>query len=316
MKRFLVTACILASGVASGQPLVKPLTIVVPTSTSTGPDIISRELGPRLSKNIGQPVIIENRVGASGSIGIGAVANAPPDGYTILITPNTITMLPALHKSLPWNAVNDFRPVAKLAVLVLTLIVNPSVPANSTAEFIALAKSRPGKLNYASPGNGTPQHLGFELFKQVAGLEVAHVPYKGSSGAITDLVSGQVQAGLFAVQSILPLVKAGRIRMLASVGESRSPWTPDVPTFREVGLGELDMDAWLGALAPKNMAPELIGRLTQEFLKLLSAEEVREALFQKGIVASPGSAEIMGKLLQDDLGKWQRVVRSAGISAD
>jgi len=316
MKRFLMTACFLASGMAGAQTFVKPLTIVVPTSTSTGPDIISRELGPRLSKSIGQPVIIENRVGASGSIGIGAVAGAAPDSYTILITPNTITMLPALHKNLPWNAINDFRPLAKLAVLVLTLIVNPSVPANSTAEFIALAKSQPGKLNYASPGNGTPQHLGFELFKQVAGMEVAHVPYKGSSGAITDLVSGQVQAGLFAVQSILPLVKAGRIRILASVGDSRSPWTPDVPTFRELGLGELDMDAWLGALAPKTMTPELAGRLTQEFLKLLSAEDVREALFQKGIVASPGNADIMGKLLQDDLAKWQRVVRSAGIGAD
>lgn len=316
MKRLFLAACLIASGIANAQSFVRPLTIIVPTSTSTGPDIISRELGPRMSKSIGQPVIIENRVGASGSIGIGAAAASTPDGHTILITPNTITMLPALHKNLTWNATGDFRPIGKLAVLVLTLIVNPSLPANTAAEFVSLAKSRPGKLNYASPGNGTPQHLGFELFKQVAGIEVAHVPYKGSSGAITDLISGQVQAGLFAVQSILPLVKAGRIRILATVGDKRSPWTPDIPTFREAGLGEVDMDAWLGVLAPKNTPPEMASRLTQEFAKLLAEEDVREALFLKGIIAAPGGADVMGKLLQDDLAKWQKVVSRAGIAAD
>ena len=316
MKRFLIAAWLLMSGSASAQTFVRPLTIIVPTSTSTGGDIISRELAPRLSKSIGQPVVVENRVGASGSIGIAAAAGAPPDGHTILITPNTITMLPALHKNLTWSVATDFRPIGKLAVLVLTLIVNPSLPANSAADLIALAKARPGKLNYASPGNGTPQHLGFELLKQVAGIEVAHVPYKGSSGAITDLVSGQVQAGLFAVQSILPLVKAGRIRILATVGEKRSPWTPDIPTLREAGLGDIDMDAWLGALAPKNTPQDIANRLGQELANLLANEEVKEALFLKGIIATPSGADVMGKLLQDDLAKWQGVVKRAGIAAD
>lgn len=317
MKRLaLIAACLAASSLANAQTFVKPLTIIVPTSASTGPDIISRELAPHLSKSIGQPVIVDNRVGASGAIGIAAAASAVPDGHTILITPNTITMLPAMRRNLTWNAVNDFRPIGKLAVLVLTLIVNPSVPAGSAGEFIALAKNSPGKLNYSSPGNGTPQHLGFELIKQVAGIEVAHVPYKGSSGAILDLVAGQVQAGLFAVQSILPLVKAGKIRILATVGDSRSPWTPDVPTFREAGLAGVDIDAWLGVLAPKNVPNDLAARLSSEFARLLANEEVRNALFLKGIVATPGGPEVMGKLLQDDLDKWQRVVKRAGIASD
>jgi tripartite-type tricarboxylate transporter receptor subunit TctC len=311
-----MAVCLLATGTANAQMFVKPVTIIVPTSTTTGPDIISRELGPRLSKRIGQPVVVENRVGASGSIGIAAAASAAPDGHTILIVPNTITMLPWLHKNLPWDAVNDFRPIGKLAVLVLTLIVNPALPANTAAELIALAKSKPGQLNYASPGNGTPQHLGFELLKQVAGIEVTHIPYKGSSGAITDLVGGQVQAGLFAVQSILPLVKAGRIRILATVGDARSPWTPDAPTFREAGLAGVDMDAWLGALAPKNTPPEIANRLTQEITSLLATDELKEALFQKGIISTPGGSEVMAKLIRDDLTKWQRVVKRAGIAPD
>ena len=315
MKRYLLGACLLAAGMASAQTCVKPLTLILPTSTGTGPDIISRELAPRLAKAIGQPVVVENRVGASGSIGIAAAASATPDGHTILITPNTIAMLPWLLKKSGWDAVNDFRPVARLAVLVLTLIVNPALPATTAAELIALAKNKPGQLNYASPGNGTPQHLGFELLKQVAGIEVTHVPYKGSSGAITDLVSGQIQAGLFAVQSILPLVKAGRIRILATVGDKRSPWTPEVPTFREAGL-DVDMDAWLGVLAPKNIPSDFANRLSQEFLSLLATEEVKESLFLKGIIAAPGGPEIMEKLLREDLAKWQRVVKRAGITAD
>lgn len=315
MKRYLLGACLLAAGMASAQTFVKPLTIILPTSTGTGPDIISRELAPRLAKAIGQPVVVENRVGASGSIGIAAAASATPDGHTILITPNTIAMLPWLLKKSSWDAVTDFRPVARLAVLVLTLIVNPSLPATTAAELIALAKNKPGQLNYASPGNGTPQHLGFELLKQVAGIEVTHVPYKGSSGAITDLVSGQIQAGLFAVQSILPLVKAGRIRILATVGDKRSPWTPEVPTFREAGL-DVDMDAWLGVLAPKNIPSDFANRLSQEFLSLLATEEVKESLFLKGIIAAPGGPDIMEKLLREDLAKWQRVVKRAGITAD
>jgi len=315
-KRIALVLWLLCAGGAHAQTFVKPLTIIVPTSTGTGPDIISRDLAPRLASRLGQAVVVENRVGASGSIGIAAVANATPDGHTILITPNTITMLPWLQKKLPWDPIQDFQPIARLAVLVMTLIVTPSLPANSAGELFALAKSRPGQLNYASPGNGTPQHLGFELLKQVAGIDVTHVPYKGSSGAITDLVGGQVQTGLFAVQSVLPLAKAGRIRILATVGDKRSPWTPDVPTFGEAGVVGVDMDAWLGVLAPRNVPPEVAKVLSREFETLVATDEVRESLFHKGIIAAPGNAEVMGRLMKDDLERWRRVVKQAGISPD
>ena len=317
MHRVLIFAAwMVVAGVAHAQNFDRPLTIIVPTSPSTGPDIISRQLAPYLSKRIAQPVVVENRVGASGAIGIGQAANAAPDGQTILITPNTIAMLPALRKSLAWDPVKDFKPVNRLAVLVFTLVVSPSLPAKSAEEFVALAKSKPGQLNYASPGIGTPQHLGFELFKQVAGIQVTHIPYKGSSGALTDLVAGQVQAGIFAVQSVMPLWKGGRLRMLATIGDKRSPWTPDVPTFQEAGLPNVDVDAWLGVLAPRDTSSAMVDRLSREFLAILAQEDVKEALFQKGMIVSPGGPTEMGQLMESDVAKWKKVVMQAGLSPE
>jgi tripartite-type tricarboxylate transporter receptor subunit TctC len=312
LKIIVPAVMVLAASVSYAQTI----TLIVPTTPGTGSDIAARLIGPRLSKKLGQPVIVENRTGASGIIGIGAVAKAPPDGNTILFVPNTMAMISSLNKNLPWDPVKDFAPVARLGKMLISAVVTPSLPVKSVDELVALAKSKPGQLNYGSPGSGTPHHLRSEMFKQITKTNIVHIPYKGSAGAVTDLVGGQVQVGFFPLHSVLPMVSVGKLRMIATSGETRSRWTPDVPTFRESGIKGLNDYDWLGVFLPRATPNEIVNRLSRELVAIVSAPDVQEELAKSGIIANPGGPEEIATLLKNELVEWKKVVDDGHIAAE
>lgn len=294
----------------------KPITIVVPFTPGTGIDVLARTLGQKLSQRLGQPVIIENKAGASGNIGTEAAARAAPDGYTLLMTVNTFVMNASLYKNIPYDPVKSFVPVAPTAQGALTFAVHPSLPARTLAEAVKLFKDNPGKYTYASPGNGTPQHLAMELLKLNTGAELLHVPYKGSAGAITDLLGGQVQAMILPVHSALAHAKAGKLRMLAVAQDKRVPSAPDVPTFAEQGVASSNVDLWYGMLAPAGTPAPVVARLNSEINQILAMPDVSEALDKQGMLPTPGKPEVLGALVKNDLARWADVIRRAKISAD
>ena len=307
---------VLAAGFSHAQSSSdKTITLIVPTTPGTGSDIAARLIAPRLSKRLGQQVIVENRTGASGTIGIGAVAKAAPDGNTILFVPNTMAMISSLNKNLPWDPVNDFAPVARIGKMLVSVVVSTSVPVKSLEQLVALARSKPDQLNYATPGSGTPHHLRSEMFKQITGTDNVHVPYKGSAGAVVDLVGGQVQVGLFPLHSVLQMVSAGKLQMLATSGERRSPWTPDVPTFRESGIRGLNDYDWVGVFLPRATPKDITNRLSSELLAIIAAPDVQEALTKSGIIADPGGPEDLSALLKKELVEWKKVIDDGRIVA-
>jgi tripartite-type tricarboxylate transporter receptor subunit TctC len=316
-KTILPAVMVLATGFSHAQTSSnKVITLIVPTTPGTGSDIAARIIAPLLSKKFGQPVIVENRTGASGIIGIGAVAKAAPDGNTILFVPNTMAMISSLNKNLPWHPVNDFAPVARIGKMLISAVVSPSLPVKSLDQLVALAKSKPGQLNYASPGSGTPHHLRSEMFKQITATDIVHVPYKGSAGAVTDLVGGQVQVGFFPLHSVLQMVSAGKLRMIATSGESRSHWTPNVPTFRESGIKELNDYDWVGVFLPRATPKEITNRLSRELVAIVSVPEVQEKLAKNGIIATPGGPEAIAALLKKELVEWKKVIDDGHIVAE
>src|SRR5512132_44554 len=247
-----------STGWSQGGYPTRPVTIVVPFTPGTGADVLARLLEPRLSARLKQPFVVENRAGASGAIGMDAVAKAKPDGYTLLFSATSHGTLPALRPKLPFDALKSYAPVALLATSALSLVISPEVPAKTLPEFIALVKSKPGELYYSSPGNGSVQHLTMELLKLETGTSLVHVPYKGSSGAATDLIGGHVQVTVAALQTMAPFVKSGKLRMVAVLSEERSPAFPDVATAREAGLPNVIVDTWYGARAPAGTPPEIV----------------------------------------------------------
>src|SRR5712664_914942 len=248
---------------ANGQDVYpnRAVHITVPFTPGTGADILARVLGPRLAGRWRSAVVVENRVGATGNIGTEYVAKAAPDGYTLLFTATSFGTNPALSRTLRFDPVKSFAPVVLAATSALAVIVNPQVPAKSLREFIALARAEPGKLHYSSPGNGGPQHLAMELLKLEAGIDIVHVPYKGAGGALADLIGGHVAAMISAVQTAAPHVQSGKLRMLAVMSGERSGAFPAVPTVREAGLPELEVETWYGLLAPANTPPAAIDKV-------------------------------------------------------
>src|SRR5262245_25435146 len=238
--------------------------LVVPYSPGTGADILARILGPKLAERWKVGVITDNRAGATGNIGTEHVAKAPPDGYTLLCTATSFGTNPALNLKLPFDPLNDFAPVALLATSVVAVLVNPQLPAKSFREFVGLARSQPGKLYYSSPGNGGPQHLAMELLKLEAGIDLVHVPYKGMAGALADLVGGHVQASVVALQTAAPYVQGGKLRMLGVMSAERSPAFPEVPTLKEQGFPNLEIETWYGMFAPAGTPATVIVRLNTE----------------------------------------------------
>ncbi|MES2398775.1 MAG: tripartite tricarboxylate transporter substrate binding protein [Pseudomonadota bacterium] len=312
---FTVTA--FAQTPASSFPS-RPVTLVVPFTPGSGSDTISRIISPRLAERWKQAVVVENRAGASGNLGADRVAKAAPDGLTLLMAINTFTMTPAMYKSLPYNPVADFTPVSRLATANFALVVNSDVPAKDVKSLVAWVKSQPaGKLNYGSPGNGTPHHLGMELMKSSVGMEVVHVPYKGISGALTDLLGGQVQMMFASFHSVLPNVRAGKLRMLGLTGPTRSPLLPDVPTFREQGLTVLEaVDNWYAVMGPAGMTPTLIDRVHKDFVEVMQEPEVRSKLAEQGLTIQTSSPGELRDVIASDLARWKKVVADARIQAE
>lgn len=294
----------------------KPITIVVPFTPGTGIDVLARTLGAKLSQRLGKPVIVDNKAGASGNIGTEYVARAAPDGYTLLMTVNTFVMNASLYKRVPYDPVKSFVPVAPTARGALTFAVNPGFPAKTLHEAIKLFKDNPGRYAYASPGNGTPQHLAMELFKLNTGLDIMHVPYKGSAGAITDLMGGQVQAMILPVHSALAHATAGKMRMLGVAQEKRMPSAPTVPTFAEEGVASSDVDLWYGLLAPAGTPTAVVQRLNSEINQIVAMPDVSAALEKQGMAPTPGKPETLAALIKHDSARWANVIKRANIHAD
>ncbi len=311
-----LTASVLAQTPPKPFAPTKTVTLIVPFTANSGSDIIARIIGPRLSERWRQPVVVDNKPGASGNIGAEAVAKAAPNGYTLLMAINTLTMAPNLYKKPPFDPVADFAPVMKMAVANFCMVANPAFPASDLAGLVALARAQPGRINYASPGNGTPHHLAMELLKLQTGASLTHVPYKGIAGATTDLAGGQVQVMFASLHSVLPLVKGGKLKLLGVTG-ARSPLVPAVPSFREQGMEFMDaVDAWYALLAPARTPPELIAKLHQDVSAVLALPEVREQLANQGLTLQTGSPEQLAALLRSDLARWRKVISEAKIVAD
>lgn len=290
---------------------------MVPFTSGSGSDIIARIVGPKLSERWNQGVVVDNKPGASGNIGAAFAAKAAPDGHTLLMAINTLTMAPAMYKKVPFDPVADFAPVSQLAVAGFTFVVHPGVQANDMASLQSLLRSRPEKLNYGSPGNGTPHHLAMELMKQRLKLDAVHVPYKGLSGAMTDLIGGRVEMMFATVHSVLPHVQAGKLKLLAVTGEKRSELAPAVATFREQGIDFMDqVDAWYAVFAPARTPAGLVAKLQQDFHAVVAQPEVRELLARQGLRVRTGTPEELGALVRRDYAIWRKLIGEAGISAD
>ena len=302
---------------AAQQPYPnRPIRMIVPYTPGTGIDILARVLGDKLAQKFGVGVVVDNRPGASGNIGTEAASKAAPDGYTLLMQASTHVTNPALQGSVPYDPVKGFTPIGPTAVGSLALVVHPSLPVHSVQELVALAKSEPGKLNYASPGSGTPHHLAMELFKQHFGVDIVHVPYKGTAGAVTDLLSGQVQMMFLPVHVALPQVQSGKLRMLTAGGARRSPATPEVKSLAEEGVIDIDVDIWYALMGPPGMAQDQVALLNREVNALLNDPEVRDTLMKQGLNPTPGTPEELTRMIETDLERWTRLIRAAKIKAD
>jgi tripartite-type tricarboxylate transporter receptor subunit TctC len=294
----------------------RPIQIIVPYTPGTGADVMSRVLGPLLSANWKVPVITDNRAGASGNIGADLVARAAPDGYTLLSTATAFGTNPALNRRLPFDPVKSFKPVALLAKSALVLVASPELPAKSLRDLIEMAKKEPGKLNYGSPGNGTPQHLTMELLKLEAGIDIVHVPFKGSAGGLTDLMGGHVQVMITALQTAAPFVNSGKLRMLAVMSPERSPAFPSVPTMKEQGFPNVTVETWYGMFAPAATPQPIVTKLNAELNALLTHREVRDLLAKQGMSVVGGPPAALGKLVDEELARWSRVVAASKIAGD
>ena len=306
-----------ASAGALGQAYpTKPVKIIVPYSAGGPADIYARFIGDRLQKSMGHPFVIENRPGAGAIIGTDAVAKSAPDGYTLLMMSNTHTVNESLFTKKPYSLLRDLAPIAPVNYSDLILVVHPSVPANNLKELIALAKAKPGALNYASSGPGTPYHMAGELFKAMAGIDVVHVPHKGSAEARTSVLAGNVQMMFDAITTMAPLVQAGKVRAIATSGKTRSPITPNVPTLNEAGVPGYDAVIWLGVMAPAGTPKAVIDTLNADIRKIANSPDVKEIWAKQGAVPMQMSSEEFGKFMEQDIQKWAKVVKISGATVD
>jgi tripartite-type tricarboxylate transporter receptor subunit TctC len=310
---WLALSC--GSGWAQDYP-TRPVKIIVPFAPGGPADVYARFLGQRLQEALGQAFVVEDRPGAGSVIGTDAVAKSAPDGYTLLLMSNTHTVNESLIPSKPFALMRDFVPVAPINYSDLVLVIHPSVSANSLADLIKLAKDKPGKLNYASSGPGTPYHMAGELFKAMAGLDIVHVPYKGSSQARTDVLGGQVDMMFDAVTTMSEFARAGRVKALATTGKLRSSVLPGVPTMAEAGVPGYDAVIWLGVMAPRNTPPDIVKRLNTEITRIVSKSEVRDDWAKQGAMAMTMTPDEFARYMTEDIAKWERIVRISGAKPD
>jgi tripartite-type tricarboxylate transporter receptor subunit TctC len=291
----------------------RPITFVVPYTPGTTADVLARLLGAKITQQWNVPVIVDNRTGASGIIGTNYVAKAAPDGYTFLFAATSYGTLAATNSRLPYDAAKSFAPVSLLGTSAFTLVTNKDFPAKDVKEFVAQVKKQPGVINYASPGPGSSQHLAMELFKQETGTDMTHVPYKGSAGALSDILGGHVQASIVALQTATPLAKGGEVRMLAVMGRQRAPTFPNVPTMVEMGYPNLVVETWYGVMAPAGTPAALIAKMNAELEVLLKQPDIKEAMGKQGVDPAGGAPEKLGVLVARELKLWTDVVKRGKI---
>jgi len=294
----------------------QPVKIVVPFTPGTGPDIIARFVAERLSAKLGQPVVVENVVGASGNIGSQQVARAKPDGHTLMSSVNTLVMNPSLYKNLPYDPVADFVPLGLTAWGSLVLVANSSQKPNTLAELIAAAKTQPKSLTYGSPGIGTPHHLSMALVETTAGIELLHVPYKGTAGAVQDLLGGQIGYMFLPVHVSAQHIRAGKLKAIAAGSPQRLPQLPDVPTLAEAGLKGVDVDMWYGFFLPKGTPADIVARLNREVAAILNAPEARAAFEAQGLIPATSTSAALGEIVVRDRDRWADVVAKRDIKPE
>jgi len=290
--------------------------IIVPFAAGGPADVFARQLAQHLTESLKQSFVVEDQPGAGSIIGTTNVAHSAPDGYTLLAMSNTHTTNESLVPNKPFALMRDFVPVAPINYSDLVMVVHPSVPAKTLKEFIALAKSKPGELNYASSGPGTPYHMAGELFKAMAGVDIVHVPYKGSSGARTDILGGQVQMMFDAITTMAPNVQAGKLKALGTSGKVRSPVLPDVPTVSEAGVAGYEAVIWLGFMAPAGTPKAIVDKLNAEIRRIVATAEIKAAWDKQGAVAMSMTPEEFGHFMREDIAKWARIVKISGAKPD
>ncbi|MCT8179574.1 tripartite tricarboxylate transporter substrate binding protein [Variovorax sp. CY25R-8] len=317
LTKTLATLLAAASAMAAHAWPDQAVTLVVPYTPGTGIDLIARQLSARLPAALGQPVVVENVAGASGNIGSEKVARAKPDGYTLMVQVNTLVMNKSLYKTLAYDPVADFTPVTLTSWGTLLLVTNPNTQkAGTLAQLVAAAKSHPGQLTYATPGVGTPHHLSMALLMQGTGTELLHVPYKGTAGAVTDLLGGRIDAMFLPVHVALQHIQAGKLKALATGSSHRLPQLPDVPTLAEAGVTADNVDMWYGVLAPKGTPADVVARLNKEIAAVLKSPEVAKSFEAQGMVPASSTPAEFGTLIQKDAQRWAAVVKKGNITAD
>ena len=318
--RLLSATAVIASAITPAYPQAypsKPIRLVITGTPGSATDIRGRWLAPRLTAALGQTIVVDNRTGAGGTIGTEAVARSAPDGYTLLVVhQGTLAFNPHIYKRVGYDPIADFAPVTLIGTSPLLLAVNPKVPASSVAELVQLAKQKPGQLNYGSPGNGTPPHIAGELFKRMANIEVAHVPYKGGAAALLDLMGGRVAYTFDSAAVQLPNAKAGKIRLLAVTSLQRIPALPDIRTIAESGLPGYEFWAWQGIAAPAGTSRSTIARLHSEIVKIMSTPEAREWFGELGIEPTTSTPQEFAAHIKAEHARWGPVIREANIKAD
>ena len=319
LKVSVVTGWLLSAAIAGACSLAgaaypeKPVRFVVPTTQGGGADTLARHIATRLSDRWGQQVVVDNRPGANGITGVEAVAKSAPDGYTMLMTFTDHFVNPSLYKTLPFSMEKDFAPVVFVGSLPFVLAVHPSVPANSVQELIALARSKPGKLNFGSAGTGGSVHLAGELFKSMAGVDITHVPYKGTSAAMPDLVSGRIEMMFPSAITAKPFADNGRLKLLAVTSAKRSPDVPQLPTVAESGIPGFEVGIWYGVLVPAGTPAEIVKKLNADIRDVVSAEDLKSLMAKQGVTLAPGTPEQFSAFYLAEMKKWARVVADAKI---
>jgi tripartite-type tricarboxylate transporter receptor subunit TctC len=315
MTRLLAVFLLCATSAWAQQWPSKPLRYIVPFPPGAFNDTLARTLAAELPKTLGQPVIVENRPGGNTIIGTELAAKSPGDGYTLFGAALPFSVIQSLYKT-SFDVTKDFAPITLAGVTPNLLVANPGVPFNNVKDLIAYAKANPGTLNYASTGNGTSNHLSFELFKTMTGTQVTHVAYKGSAPAVTDLIAGQVQVMFDNTPNVLPHVKAGKLKALGVSSKTRSPQAPEIPTVDEAGVPGYDVGVWFGVLTVAGTPRDVVQRLNTEMVKILTSPEVKERFGKMGVEVIAGSPEQFSAYLKSEVARWAKVVRDAGIKAD
>jgi tripartite-type tricarboxylate transporter receptor subunit TctC len=313
---FAILACLAAAGAFAQSYPSRPVRLISPFPPGAVVDTLSRAVAAPLGELLGQPVVVENRAGAGGNIGMAAVAKSPADGYTLGmggIGPNAIN--PAVFANTPYDTLRDFAPITFVASNVNVLVVHPSVPARDVRELIAYAKANPGKLSFGSAGTGTSQHMAGEMFKLSTGVQMTHVPYKGGGPATADLIAGQIPLMFADISAALPFIRAGKLRALGVTTRERTPLL-DVPTLIEQGVADFDVNAWFGLMAPAGTPREIIARLNGESVKALHQRSLVERLESVGLTPAPGTPEEFGRYIEGELARWAKVAKAANVRAE